>query len=220
MNWTTFLKAEKEKPYFQELVAQVQEDVKKHKIYPKREDLFNAFKYSPYDKTRCVIVGMDPYINEGQAHGLSFSVPKGVELPPSLRNIFKELRSDLGISSPSHGCLIEWAEQGVLLLNTYLTVRHGETGSHSKFGWQNLTDRAISILNEKETPVVFILWGAHAKAKRSLIINDHHLILQGAHPSPLSANKGGFFGGKYFSQCNDFLIAAGQEPINWKIESA
>jgi uracil-DNA glycosylase len=217
--WAAFLKAEKEKDYFPELTKKVLEDGKTHRIFPKRGDLFNAMKHCSLGNTRVVILGQDPYIAEGQAHGLSFSVPCGADIPPSLQNVFKEINVDLNLPQPNHGCLISWAEQGVLLLNSYLTVRQGQSGSHRSFGWQHLTDAAISLLNDRETPCVFILWGNDAKKKKPLITNDRHLILEGAHPSPLSANKGGFFGGRYFSRCNDFLIDSKLSPINWKIES-
>lgn len=217
MNWHSFLRSEAEKDYFREIIAKVQEDAQKFLIFPPRKDLFNAFKFSPLEKTKVVLLGQDPYISVGQAHGLSFSVPIGTAIPPSLRNIFKELKDDLGIEPPKSGCLTAWASQGVLLLNSSLSVRQEQSGSHSSFGWQVLTNGVISLLNQQERPIVFILWGAYAKAKRPLITNDRHPILQGAHPSPLSANQGGFFGGKYFSRCNDFLRQSAQQPIDWAL---
>jgi uracil-DNA glycosylase len=219
MNWASFLKAEKEKDYFAELTAKVLADAKEYPVYPRHGDIFNAMKFSPLEKTRAVIVGMDPYHSPGQAHGLSFSVPVGLPIPSSLQNIFKELHADLGITSPNHGCLLSWAENGVLLLNSSLTVRQGTPGSHADYGWHRLTDAAISLLNEREVPCVFILWGTHAKKKLPLITNEKHLILQGVHPSGLSANRGGFFGGKYFSKANDFLLGMKQDPIDWRIAS-
>lgn len=218
-SWTEFLQREKEQEYFKQIIARVQEDAKGVTIYPKHEDMFNCFKYCSFDNTKVIILGQDPYINEyngiPEAMGMCFSIPVGVPITPSLRNIYKELQSDLGLSPPSHGDLTSWAKQGVLLLNSALTVKAGLSGSHATYGWHTLTDKAIALLNEKENPLVFILWGAHAKKKRVLITNEHHLILEGAHPSPLAATRGGFFGGKYFSKCNEFLIANGSEPIDW-----
>jgi uracil-DNA glycosylase len=222
LNWSSFLRAEAQEDYFQAIIAKVQEDAQTATIYPKREDIFNAFKYCPLDRTRAVILAQDPYHSSENsiphAMGLSFSVPAGLSFPPSLRNIYKELESDLGIPPAKSGDLTPLARQGVLLLNSALTVKAGQAGSHSTYGWHILTDKVISLLNEKEKPVVFILWGNHAKAKRSLITHPRHLILEGTHPSGLSAHRGGFFGGKYFSKVNDFLIANGQDPIDWRIE--
>jgi uracil-DNA glycosylase len=180
-------------------------------------DIFNAFRYTDYNSVRAVIIGQDPYHNEGQAHGLCFSVKKGVQIPPSLVNIYKELQSDLGIPMANHGELTQWAKQGVMLLNSVLTVRAGSAGSHRNKGWEIFTDRAISLLNEREQPIVFILWGGYARAKKSLITNQCHLVLEAAHPSPLSAYNG-FFGCKHFSKCNEFLRSLGKEEINWKID--
>ena len=181
-------------------------------------DIFNAFKYTPYSEVKAVILGQDPYHGEGQAHGLCFSVKDGVEPPPSLVNIYKELKSDLGIEPPRSGCLTKWAKQGVLLLNTTLTVRAGAANSHSKCGWQEFTDEVIRILAKREKPMVFLLWGANARAKKSLIGGSTHLILECAHPSPLSAFNG-FFGCKHFSKTNDFLIKNGETPINWDLNA-
>ncbi len=179
-------------------------------------DIFNALKYTPYDQVKAVILGQDPYHEPGQAHGMSFSVKKGVKQPPSLVNIFRELEDDLGISPPDHGYLMKWAEEGVLLLNTCLTVREHQANSHRGKGWEIFTDRVISLLNERKTPIVFILWGANAKSKAQLITGKQHLILTGAHPSPLSAYNG-FFGGRYFSKTNAFLEENGEKSIDWDL---
>lgn len=175
-------------------------------------DIFNALKLTPYSRVKAVILGQDPYHEQGQAHGLCFSVQKGVAKPPSLVNIFKELKSDMGIEPPNHGCLESWAKEGVLLLNTVLTVQEHRANSHRGKGWEIFTDKVISLLNERKEPMVFILWGNNARSKKDLITNTDHLILESVHPSPLSASRG-FFGGKYFSRTNDFLT----DPINWEI---
>lgn len=180
-------------------------------------DIFNALKYSSYGETKVVILGQDPYHQPGQAHGLCFSVNKGVKIPPSLVNIYKEMKEDLGIDQPPHGYLADWARQGVLLLNATLTVRRGEPNSHRGRGWEVFTDRIIELLNERQKPMVFVLWGANARAKESLITNTSHLILTGAHPSPLSAYNG-FFGGGYFSRANRFLEVTGQKPVDWQLK--
>ena len=187
------------------------------RIFPDMYDIFNAFKYTSYENARVVIIGQDPYHEIHQAHGLCFSVQKGVKIPPSLVNIYKELHDDLGCSIPNHGDLTSWAKQGVLLLNTVLTVREGQANSHKDQGWEIFTDNVIRIMNAKETPVVFILWGAPARKKQALITNPKHLILTCAHPSPLSAYNG-FFGCKHFSKTNDFLKNNGLEPIDWQIK--
>ena len=187
-----------------------------HVIYPSMYDIFNAFKFTPYDKLKAVILGQDPYHEEGQAHGLSFSVNKGIKIPPSLVNIYKELYNDLGIPPHEDGYLKKWAEQGVLLLNTVLTVRQGLANSHKGKGWEWFTDSVIKVVNEKETPVVFILWGANARSKKSLIDTSKHYIIESAHPSPLSCYNG-FFGSKPFSKTNDFLISRGIQPIDWDL---
>ena len=179
-------------------------------------DIFNSLKCSSFKDTRVVIIGQDPYHGAGQAHGMCFSVKKGVEPPPSLKNIFKELESDVGFKISDHGELTSWAKQGVLLLNTVLTVREGAPNSHKGKGWESFTDRVISELNKKDTPVVFLLWGANAKAKAKIIDNPRHVKLETVHPSPLSA-YGGFFGCRHFSKTNEILIASGQKPINWQI---
>ena len=208
------LAAEFEKEYYGKLLAFLAEEYETHRIYPPQPDVFNALRYSSYADTKVVIFGQDPYHQEGQAHGLCFSVNRGVKIPPSLLNIYKELKEDIGMEIPSHGCLSSWASQGVLLLNTVLTVRDSMPNSHKGRGWETFTDVIIRRLNEREKPIVFILWGANAKTKEKLITAKHHLILTGTHPSPLSAHTG-FFGGAYFSRANRFLELENQEPINW-----
>lgn len=185
-------------------------------IYPPMHDIFNAFKYTPYSNVKAVILGQDPYHGENQAHGLCFSVRKGVKIPPSLVNIYKEIKSDLGITPPQHGCLTEWAEQGVFLLNATLTVREANANSHANCGWQEFTDEVIKLLSKREQPMVFLLWGANARSKKKLIDTSKHLVLECAHPSPLSAFNG-FFGCKHFSKANEFLLKTGSTPINWQI---
>lgn len=214
--WTLFLKEEFKKDYFLKLSAFLKEEYATKVIYPKKEDVFNAFAYTAFDDVKVVILGQDPYHQPHQAHGLCFSVNKGVKIPPSLVNIYKELNTDLGCSIPSHGCLIDWAKQGVFLLNTTLTVEQSHPNSHFNKGWEIFTDTAIQKLNEKTTPVVFILWGRNARSKKSLITNPNHLILESAHPSPLSAYHG-FFESKPFSKCNQFLIENNLKPIDWQI---
>ena len=214
--WDEIIGGEFEKPYYKELRAFLKNEYFSRRIYPDMHDIFNALKYTPYNSVKAVILGQDPYHGEGQAHGLCFSVKKGVTPPPSLVNIFKELQSDLGIPIASHGELTDWAKSGVLLLNTALTVREGLPNSHRGKGWEIFTDAVISALNQRNEPIVFILWGANAKAKASLITNPIHLKLTAAHPSPLSAYNG-FFGCKHFSKTNDFLIKNGIEPIDWRL---
>ena len=213
-DWDGMLAAEFEKEYYGKLLAFLAEEYETHRIYPPQPDVFNALRYSSYADTKVVIFGLDPYHQEGQAHGLCFSVNRGVKIPPSLLNIYKELKEDIGMEIPSHGCLSSWALQGVLLLNTVLTVRDSMPNSHKGRGWETFTDVIIRRLNEREKPIVFILWGANAKTKEKLITAKHHLILTGTHPSPLSAHTG-FFGGAYFSRANRFLELENQEPINW-----
>lgn len=186
------------------------------KIFPKRKDLFNAFELCSLENTKVLILGQDPYHRDNQAHGLSFSVPKGIAAPPSLKNIFKELKNDLNIDLPSHGCLESWAKQGVLLLNSILTVREGSPGSHKNIGWETFTNAVIKQVNDFERHIVFMLWGAFAKSKKVLITNERHLVLESAHPSPYSAT--GFFGCKHFSKANEFLIKNKINQINWSIE--
>lgn len=213
-DWDGMLAAEFEKEYYAKLLAFLAEEYETHRIYPPQPDVFNALRYSSYADTKVVIFGQDPYHQEGQAHGLCFSVNRGVKIPPSLLNIYKELKEDIGMEIPSHGCLSSWASQGVLLLNAVLTVRDSMPNSHKGRGWETFTDVIIRRLNEREKPIVFILWGANAKTKEKLITAKHHLILTGTHPSPLSAHTG-FFGGAYFSRANRFLELENQEPINW-----
>ena len=213
-DWDGMLAAEFEKEYYGKLLAFLAEEYETQRIYPPQPDVFNALRYSSYADTKVVIFGQDPYHQEGQAHGLCFSVNRGVKIPPSLLNIYKELKEDIGMEIPSHGCLSSWALQGVLLLNTVLTVRDSMPNSHKGRGWETFTDVIIRRLNEREKPIVFILWGANAKTKEKLITAKHHLILTGTHPSPLSAHTG-FFGGAYFSRANRFLELENQEPINW-----
>ena len=215
--WDTLLCDELEKPYYQELRSFLTAEYRTATVYPNQYDIFNALKYTSYSNVRAVILGQDPYHGPNQAHGLSFSVKKGVQPPPSLVNIYKEIREDLGIDNlGQHGELTDWARQGVLLLNTVLTVRDGEAASHRGKGWEQFTDSIIRLLNLREDPIVFLLWGAHAAKKQELITNPCHLILKAAHPSPLSATKG-FFGCRHFSKAKAFLNAQGRD-IDWSIE--
>lgn len=211
------LKGEFRKPYYRELFEKVNEEYRKFQIFPPADDIFNAFHLTPLSKVKVVILGQDPYHNVGQAHGLCFSVKKGVEIPPSLVNIYKELQDDLGCTIPHHGCLTKWAEQGVLMLNTVLTVRAHQANSHRGIGWEEFTDAAIMALNGQDRPIVYILWGSPAQRKASMLHNPKHLILKAPHPSPLSAYRG-FFGSKPFSQTNEFLRSHGIEPVDWQIE--
>ncbi len=215
-DWRNKLQGELEKPYLQKLWALIEQYYEEKKIYPPKEDIFNALHFTPYSKAKVLILGQDPYHGEGQSHGLCFSVRRGVKQPPSLKNIFKELEADLGHRAPAHGELEAWAKQGVLLLNTVMTVEDGQAASHQKLGWEIFTDRIISLLNERETPIVFILWGRHAQAKKAAIDTSRHFIIESAHPSPLSARTG-FFGSKPFSKANEFLVQQGIEPIDWEI---
>lgn len=216
-DWDTVLGGEFEKEYYQELRTFLIGEYKSRTIFPSKYDIFNALKYTPYNNIKAVILGQDPYHEPNQAHGLCFSVKRGVPKPPSLVNIFKEIKSDLGIDPPAHGCLEDWAKQGVLLLNTVLTVRMGQANSHKGKGWEQFTDRVIEKLNEREKPMVFLLWGANAKSKANLITGKQHLILTAAHPSPLSAHNG-FFGCRHFSKANAFLAKTGDE-IDWEIRT-
>ncbi len=216
-HWDEILEQEFQQPYYQKLRDFLKEEYHTHTIYPSMYDIFNALKYTDYPDVKVVLLGQDPYHGAGQAHGLSFSVQKGVPQPPSLRNIFKELQEDLGITPPKHGCLVSWAQNGVLLLNTVLTVRAGQANSHKGKGWETLTDHIIEKLNEREQPTVFLLWGANAKSKQALLDNPNHLVLTATHPSPLAAKYGGFFGCRHFSKANDFLVAHGAQPVDWKI---
>lgn len=216
-DWDGLLQGEFEKEYYLNLRSFLAGEYKTKRIYPDMYDIFNALKYTAYKDVKAVILGQDPYHGLGQAHGLCFSVKKGVKKPPSLVNIFKEIESDLGIPEPSHGELTDWAKQGVLLLNTTLTVREGTPNSHKGKGWEIFTDKVIELLNAREKPIVFILWGANARSKKSIITNPNHKILETVHPSPLSA-YGGFFGCKHFSQTNDFLKQNGISEIDWAIK--
>ena len=216
-NWDELLKDEYKKEYFCDLQKFVINEYKKKTIYPKMSEIFNAFTKTSYDNVKVVILGQDPYHGENEAEGLSFSVKVGIQKPPSLINIFSELKDDLGIDPPNHGSLVSWAEQGVLLLNATLTVVKDSPRSHANKGWEIFTDEVIKLINKKETPVVFILWGSDARSKKSLITNKKHLIIESAHPSPLSAYRG-FFGSKPFSRTNNFLIKNNIKPIDWKIK--
>ena len=215
-DWDEILADEFEKPYYKELRAFLKAEYSTRRIYPDMNDIFNSLKCSSFKDTRVVIIGQDPYHGAGQAHGMCFSVKRGVEPPPSLKNIFKELESDVGFRIPDHGELTAWAEQGVLMLNAVLTVREGAANSHKGMGWEQFTDRVIAELDKKETPVIFLLWGANARKKAEIIKNPIHKKLITVHPSPLSAYNG-FFGCRHFSKCNELLIESGQEPINWQI---
>lgn len=215
-DWDGILQDEFSKTYYMILREFLKAEYTKYRVYPAMTDIFNSLKLTSFKDTKVVIIGQDPYHGAGQAHGLCFSVKKGVEPPPSLKNIFKELESDVGFQMPNHGELTSWANQGVLLLNTVLTVREGEANSHKGKGWEKFTDRVISELNRKETPVVFLLWGANAKNKAKLITNPIHIKLETVHPSPLSAYNG-FFGCKHFSKANEILETNGLQPINWQI---
>ena len=215
-DWDEILKDEWEKPYYKKLRAFLKSEYSRYTVYPDMYDLFNALRYTSFENTKVVIIGQDPYHEPNQAHGLCFSVKKGVEPPPSLKNIYKELESDLGFNIPNHGELTSWAKQGVLMLNTVLTVRRGQANSHKGMGWETFTDRIILELNKKSTPVVFLLWGANARKKAEIINNPIHKKLITVHPSPLSA-YGGFFGCKHFSKTNEILKNSGLEVINWQI---
>ncbi len=213
-SWREVLDVEFEKEYFLNLIEKIKNDViNKIVIYPKGNQIFNAFNSTPFDKVKVVIIGQDPYHGEGQAHGLSFSVPDGVRLPPSLINIFKEIQDDIGITPPSSGSLERWAKQGVFLLNAVLTVRAGSPASHSNFGWTIFTDAVIKTISDKKSGVVFLLWGNYAKSKKDLIDSSKHFILEAAHPSPLA--RGAFFGCKHFSKTNEILCSIGKSPIKW-----
>ena len=215
--WDELLKGEFEKEYYLKLREFLKKEYFTYQVYPNMFDIFNALKYTSYSDVKAVIIGQDPYHGPGQAHGLCFSVQKGVAIPPSLQNMYKELYSDLGIPPANHGYLKKWADNGVLMMNAVLTVRGGQANSHRNMGWEIFTDKVIELLNIREQPIVFILWGNNAKQKMKLITNPKHLILQAAHPSPLSAFNG-FFGCKHFSKTNDFLISQGRTPIDWRID--
>lgn len=215
-DWKEVLAPEFRKPYYRALYNKVKDEYEHHAVFPKAADMFNAFELTPYSCVKAVILGQDPYHNDGQAHGLCFSVQPGTEIPPSLKNIYKELQDDLGCSIPNNGYLTSWADQGVLLLNTVLTVRAHQAFSHRGIGWEQFTDAVITELNKADRPMVFMLWGRPAQEKAKMLDNPKHLILTAAHPSPLSASRG-FFGCRHFSKCNEFLIKNGVEPIDWQI---
>ena len=215
-SWDTILREEFKKEYYLKLREFLKQEYGQGTVYPDPDNIFNALKLTSYDDAKAVIIGQDPYHEPGQAQGLSFSVPRGMKQPPSLVNIFKEMQADLGIRPPDHGCLEGWAREGVLLLNAVLTVREHQANSHRGKGWENFTDSIIEALNNRQKPLVFILWGNNAKAKEKLITSPRHHIITGAHPSPLSAHNG-FWGGRYFSGTNEFLEEQGIEPINWKL---
>lgn len=215
-DWLQALRDTIAQPFFAELTDTIERERREHTVYPAASDVFAALQHTSLGATRCVILGQDPYHGEGQAHGLSFSVQRGVKPPPSLRNIYKELQADLGLPTPEHGCLLAWARQGVLLLNTVLTVRDGQAHSHRKLGWERVTDAILQAVNGKRQRVVFLLWGRPAQKKRPLIDESRHTVLAAAHPSPLSA-RNGFFGCKPFSQVNAVLEEAGLATIDWSL---
>ena len=216
-DWDLILSEEFSKKYFYDLLCNVNKVYQEKVVFPKKEEVFKAFRYTPYEKVKVVILGQDPYHGVGEAEGLSFSVPTNIKKPPSLVNIFKELNDDLGVSIPNSGSLHSWAKEGVLLLNAVLTVIKDSPASMRNMGWEVFTDNVIKKINEKNTPVVFILWGSFARSKKKLITNPRHLVIESVHPSPLSAYNG-FFGSKPFSKTNDFLIKNNLTPINWEIK--
>ena len=218
-DWLQAVGGEFRKPYYKELYEFVKQEYNTRVIYPPADDIFNALHFTPLKEVKVLILGQDPYHNERQAHGLSFSVlPEQKEIPPSLQNIYQELHDDLGCYIPNNGYLEKWAKQGVLMLNTVLTVRAHQANSHRGIGWEQFTDAAIRILNEQDRPIVFLLWGRPAQMKKSMLNNPKHLILEAPHPSPLSAYRG-FFGCRHFSKTNEFLIQNGLKPIDWQIEN-
>lgn len=216
-NWDILLRDEFEKDYYRNLRKFLVSEYRTKTIYPDMNDIFNSLKFTDYKDVKAVILGQDPYHEPGQAHGLCFSVKKGVPAPPSLQNIYKEIHAELGLPIPTHGDLSSWAKQGVLLMNTVLTVRRGQANSHKGMGWEIFTDNVIKLLNERPEPIVFLLWGANARSKAKLITNPAHLVLQSAHPSPLSAYNG-FFGNGHFIKANDFLIKTYGKCIDWGIK--
>ena len=215
-DWAEYLNEELQQPYYRQLRQFLIHEYRTRRIYPDMYSIFNALHYTSYEDTKVVILGQDPYHGPRQAHGLSFSVLPGVQPPPSLQNIFQELQADLGCRIPNNGCLKPWADQGVLLLNTVLTVREHQAGSHQRQGWEIFTDKIISLLGQREKPMAFILWGSPARRKKDLITNPKHLIVESPHPSPLSAHRG-FFGSRPFSRVNAFLESTGQQPIDWQL---
>lgn len=214
--WKNLLKSEFDKPYMHELEAKLRVDYQEKIVYPQPSDIFTAFNLTPFEHIKTVIIGQDPYHGPGQAHGLCFSVQPGVKIPPSLKNIYKELESDLGIQTPNHGCLKAWALNGVLLLNAHLTVEASNPMAHKNYGWDQFTDRVIELINEKKENTVFMLWGSPAHAKAKNVNPEKNCILKSVHPSPLSSYRG-FFGSKHFSKCNEYLISKGKAPIDWSI---
>jgi uracil-DNA glycosylase len=215
-SWLPALSGETTKPYYEKLYRYISEERRKYKVYPPGEDVFNALRFTPLERVRVVIIGQDPYHDDNQAHGLSFSVRPGVRVPPSLVNIYKELREDVQFRIPNHGCLISWAEQGVLLLNAVLTVRAHQPNSHQGKGWENFTDAVLHAVNASESRVVFLLWGSYAQRKAEWIDRDRHTVLNAPHPSPLSAARG-FFGCRHFSKTNSALQSSGLPPIDWQL---
>jgi uracil-DNA glycosylase len=217
-DWLPALQGEFAKPYYRQLYQFVKNEYSAARVYPPADDIFNAFHFTPLKQVKVLILGQDPYHNERQAHGLSFSVPpEQREIPPSLRNIYQELHDDLGLAIPRHGYLKKWADEGVLLLNTVLTVRAHQANSHQGKGWETFTDAVIMEVNKQDRPIVYLLWGAPAGKKAAMLDNEKHLVLKAPHPSPLSAHKG-FFGCRHFSKANEFLTAQGAEPVDWRIE--
>lgn len=217
-DWQQPLAKEFRRPYYKELYQKVLQEYNTRKVFPAPDDIFNAFHLTPLKDVKVVILGQDPYHNDGQAHGLCFSVKPDVDIPPSLENIYQELQDDLGCYKPNNGYLVKWAKQGVLMLNTVLTVRAHQANSHRGIGWEQFTDAVIEAVNEQDRPIVFLLWGSPARAKKSMLNNPKHLILEAPHPSPLSAYRG-FFGCRHFSKTNAFLKEHGIEPIDWQIEN-
>ncbi len=215
-DWDEILKEEFAKPYFVDLIERIKQEYQNKTVFPKQTEIFNAFRQTPYNSVKVVILGQDPYHGVNEAEGLSFSVKVGIRKPPSLVNIFKELHDDLGCPIPEHGSLVPWAKRGVLLLNSVLTVEKDKPASHKGYGWETFTDEVIRKLNERDTPIVFILWGSFARSKKSLITNPKHFIIESPHPSPFSAYNG-FFGSRPFSKTNQFLKSQGLEPINFEI---
>lgn len=218
-DWNPLLRDEFTKPYWAELQQFVADERARHQVFPPPDEVFAALHQTPYAEVKVLILGQDPYHGPGQAHGLCFSVRTGVPIPPSLRNVYAELESDLSIAPPGHGCLDAWTHQGVLLLNTSLTVRAHEAASHQRRGWETFTDEVIRTVNAKEDPVVFILWGAAARKKKAFVDQDRHTVIESPHPSPLSAHNG-FFGTRPFSRANEALVAAGREPVDWHLPPA
>lgn len=214
--WKELFQQEEQKEYYRKLMQFLDEEYAHRTIYPPREDLFTCFTSCPFEAVKVVILGQDPYHQPDQAHGLCFSVRKGVQIPCSLKNIYKELKSDMNIDAPSHGCLTDWTKQGVFLMNTVMSVREGQAASHKKKGWETFTDTVISALNEQEKGIVFVLWGSHAQKKAEMITGRQHRILMSAHPSPLSASRG-FFGSRPFSTVNRYLEEMGRTPIDWRL---